>query len=192
MIFYIWKKSNLDDEFTVGFNAGTRKTFWEMKRLIGKYGEKTIWKRFLEYKSSFHWNFHWKLVSNIESSFFWHFEGKLISAKEIWERICMFCANIPPQVFSSHPTIPYFWRSRPTGNHSCENIYLLQWWQCHACHDDWLAERQTAEELKKKMRGEEEDSKSVEVLHISVQLFIAVTLFMKKDEMSGGDKMIKR
>ena len=41
------------------------------------------------------------------------------------------------------------------------------------------------------MRGEEEDSKSVEVLHISVQLFIAVTLFMKKDEMSGGDKMIK-
>ena len=54
-------------------------TFWEMKRLIGKYGEKTIWKRFLEYKSSF----HWKLVSKIESSFFWHFEGKLISAKEI-------------------------------------------------------------------------------------------------------------
>ena len=186
MIFYIWKKSNLDDEFTVGFNAGTRKTFWEMKRLIGKYGEKTIWKRFLEYKSSFHWNFHWKL-SNIESSFFWHFEGKLISAKEIWERICMFCANIPPQISSSSNN-PLFLEEPTNRKHfplSMMTMSLLSRWLIGRA-----ANRGGAEEEDARRGGGLQECWGAS--YISVQLFIGVTLFMKKDKMSGGDKMIKR
>ena len=110
-----------------------RKPLGEMK--IDEKADQEIWKEnyFLiswEKKSSP----HRKLVSQIESISSWHFEGKLISAKEIWERICMFCANFPPQVFSSNKSLflekPVNKKHFPTCND--DNVTLVTMIDCQS------------------------------------------------------------
>ena len=112
----------------------------------GKYGETNCWKLFLV----------GILKVNLEKGLP-SFKFKPISAKEIWDRDCMFWANT-----SLSPSWALFIQQFPLLlNRKQENISLSY---NDDNHLDWLSERQTAEELKKKMRGEEEDDdQSVQV-----------------------------